>query len=263
VTVLVGMPEATYNERTNSRGAQQRQYDYFGKSSSIRCGAEAFLVDYGPDRTTGAHFHSVDQFQVFFGSEGARYQRHQIPEVELHYADAFVTYGPFSASGERMRFFTLRAREGQFKGEMPSERHKLRYRGRRGLHLDVNDRLGRDRLERALPAGRTVEVPLIDEHADGLAATLISAGPGSEIVLPSTVATSGRYFCVLAGALLAGTRPVGPMALGWSAPDEPEQTVHTDHVAVTTVLTMTFPFPATPDAVDSRDGERDTRPTSE
>ena len=76
---------------------------------------------------------------------GARYQRHQIPAVELHYADAFVTYGPFSAGAERMRFFTLRPCQGQFKGEMPSERNKLRYQGRRGIHVDVGAHLAMSR----------------------------------------------------------------------------------------------------------------------
>ena len=133
MTIFVAHDDANYTEEINRRGAVQRQFDYFGKTSAQQFGPEAFLVDYGPQRTTPAHFHSVDQFQVFFGAPGARYQRHQIPAVELHYADAFVTYGPFFTGEERMKFFTLRPCQGQFKGEMPSERHKLHYRGRRSV----------------------------------------------------------------------------------------------------------------------------------
>ena len=208
---LVDHQEATYTEHVNSRGAMQRQYDYFGKQSPRQFGPEAFLVDYGPDRTTTAHFHSVDQFQIFFGAAGARYQRHQIPAVELHYADAFVTYGPFSAGAERMRFFTLRPCQGQFKGEMPSERHKLRYQGRRGIHVDVEAHLS------TMPAaGDSSAIDLIAPEPDGLSARLVSAGAGA--VAPTRepgAPNSGAYVCVLSGYADVGGRAFGPLALGW------------------------------------------------
>jgi hypothetical protein len=238
---LVDHREATYTEHVNARGAMQRQYDYFGKQTSRQFGPEAFLVDYGPNRTTTAHFHSVDQFQIFYGSPGARYQRHQIPAVELHYADAFVTYGPFSAGPERIRFFTLRPCQGQFKGEMPAERHKLRYQGRRGIHVDVEPHLA------TTPAtGESTEVELIAGEPDGLCARLVVAGPGAEASPAIPAPNSGTYLCVLSGPAVVGDRRVGPHALGWIAADDDQPVTLATDAAAAAVLLLTFPYPPTP-----------------
>jgi hypothetical protein len=245
MTIFVAHDDASYTEDINRRGATQRQFDYFGKSSTQQFGPEAFLVDYGPERTTTAHFHSVDQFQVFFGAPGARYQRHPIPAVELHYADAFVTYGPFSAGEARMRFFTLRPCQGQYKGEMPSERSKLRYRGRRSLHVDLAPYFAV-----SSAGGEPVVAPVIAPHDDGLSATFLTAGPGVEIVLPSTAATSGGFACVLSGEVEVrghvGQR-LGKYSLGWAGPGE-VPIMRTTHAPITRVLSMTYPYPPTPEA---------------
>ena len=233
-----------YREEMNPRGHLQRQFDYFGKTSAHQGGPEAFRVDYGPERTSTPHFHSVDQFQIFFGAPGALYQRHPIPDVELHYADAFVTYGPFSAGRERIQFFTLRACQGQFKGRMPSERHKLRYQGRRGIHVDVSPFL-----DRPSPApGEVVGQDLISGHDDRLAAQLVSAGPDSQIDLAASTGTSGQYVCVLSGDVDCKGAIFGPMSLGWSGAGEAVPPIHSMRRTPTRLLTMSFPSPPTPEA---------------
>jgi hypothetical protein len=243
MTVYVGHPDANYVERVNQRGDVQRQFDYFGKTSPHQFGPEAFLVDYGPQRTTVAHFHSVDQFQIFFGAPGGLYQRHAIPPVELHYADAFVTYGPFSAGQERIKFFTLRPCQGQYRGNMPEDRHKLKYRGRRGHHVDLEEHLSAE----SAP-GDVDEVVLISRDDDGLSASLLVAGPRVTVPLPSTHGTSGMYACVLTGGVEVDGTVVGPLTLGWTPPDESESVVRTVDDSVTRLLLMTYPFPPTPQA---------------
>ena len=240
MTTFVDHRDAKYTEHVNARGAEQRQFDYFGKTSPHQFGPEAFLVDYGPTRTTTAHFHSVDQFQVFFGAPGARYQRHPIPAVELHYADAFVTYGPFSAGEERIKFFTLRSCQGQYKGEMPAERHKLRYQGRRGIHVNIESQVA---LEST--TGDVVVTSVIEPHDDGLSAVLVVAGPATEIGYAPAGANSGSFLCVLAGEITDGDRVVGPFSLGWMAADDVGAPLTTGPVGAA-VLRLTYPFPPTP-----------------
>jgi hypothetical protein len=246
MTVFVDHREAVYTEDVNSRGALQRQYDYFGKQSAHQFGPEAFLVDYGPDRETTAHFHSVDQFQVFFGAPGSRYQRHEIPAVELHYADAFVTYGPFSAGAERIQFFTLRPRQGQFKGNMPGERHKLRYQGRRGMHVDLEPLLAE-----SLPARQAIATDVIAPDADGLAARVVVAGPGAAVGLGQPHSHGGVYVCVLSGSIESGGRSFGRLALGWEdrgaeAGCEPGDDAMAG-AGGAAVLVMSYPYPPTPE----------------
>ena len=246
-TTFVDHRDAMYTEHLNPQGHAQRKFSYFGKNTPHAWGPEAFMVDYGPDRTGIAHFHSVDQFQVFFGAPGARYQRHPIPTVELHYSDAFVTYGPFSAAGERFRFFTLRPCQGQYKGTMPAERHLLEYQGRRGINVGLEPQLSIN------PApGEVIVDEVIERHGDGLAATLIAAGPDSDVQLGSTEATSGRYLVVLTGGL-AGHGDSARFALGWTRPNEGASVVHTAASGVTRLLSMTFPYPPTPAARAAED----------
>lgn len=243
MTVFVDHREANYTEDAHADGNIQRQYDYFGKTSPNQFGPEAFFVDYGPERTTSAHFHSIDQFQIFFGGKGSLYQRHPIPAVELHYADAFHTYGPFSAGEGRMQFFTLRPCQGQYKGNMPAERHKLRYQGKRGIHLALDPYLA------ATPgSGKVDTTAVIAREHDGLAATLFMAGDGAEITLPSAEASSGSYICVLAGEITVGDRTVGPRSLGWMPPGSKATTVRAAGSGTTSVLCMTYPYPPTPEA---------------
>jgi len=247
MTVFVDHHDSVYSEKLNRRGKLQRQYDYFAKESAHQFGPEAFLVDFGPDRVTGAHFHSVDQFQIFFGAPGGLYQRHQIPGVELHYADAFHTYGPFSAADERIKFFTLRPCQGQFRGEMPAERDKLRYQGRRGIHVDLDPLMA----VVATP-GEVSAHDVIPREADGLAATLFIAGADAEIRPPSAAGTSGVYLCVLAGEVDAGDGPVGPLALGWTLQGEDSRPLRCGPDGAR-VLAMSYPDPPTPAAHDTAD----------
>jgi hypothetical protein len=253
MTVFVDHRDAVYTEHVNSRGAQQRQFDYFGKESEHQFGPEAFLVDYGPERTTTAHFHSVDQFQIFFGATGARYQRHRIPAVELHYADAFVTYGPFSAGEERIRFFTLRPCQGQFKGEMPSERHRLRYQGRRGVHVDLEPFLSRavgSPPASSVAAGDSIVEHVIPTHDDGLSARVVVAGADATVRLDHDRPHGGAYLCVLSGSVATADWSFGPLSLAWEAAG------HGDHADVVAgrdgavLLSMAYPSPPTPEAHD-------------
>jgi hypothetical protein len=241
-TTFVEHQDAIYTESSNANGHAQRKFGYFGKSTPHASGPEAFLVDFGPDRTSIAHFHSVDQFQIFFGAPGARYQRRSIPAVEVHYSDAFVTYGPFSAGGERFRFFTLRACQGQYKGRMPRDRRLLRYQGRRGIHVDLEPLLVSD------PGHGEVSVrQVIERQDDGLSASLIVAGPATDVVLDSTDSTSGRYLVVLSGGSVTPGCSA-PLALGWTDPNQRLSVFRTAASGVTRLLSLTFPSPPTPEA---------------
>src|SRR5262245_15707940 len=86
--------------------------DCIGRSTHALPGPQAFLVRFPADSRGGAHFHPVDQFQIFYGSDGSWFKNQEITsgEIMLHYADAYVTYGPFGTKGpEPLEFFTLRA----------------------------------------------------------------------------------------------------------------------------------------------------------
>jgi hypothetical protein len=228
--------------RVQREGASVALREFFGRSTDAQFGPEAFLVEQPPDITIGAHFHDVDQFQVFFSSPGATYQREPISTVTLHYADAYSTYGPF-ASGptDELHFFTLRAHHSSMHADMPGSRDKLLYRGRRQKTIELGPVLSEE------PAEHSGTVTLIAAEEDGLAADLVTVAPGDELNLPVTNEITGRYYCVLSGELVVDGEPLEARSLGWSTSEGTTHRLGAGEAGCQ-VLALDFPFPATPDA---------------
>ena len=246
MTEFVTLEGATVRDMVTEAGEHRRSHDYFGLTSPRKFGPEGFLVNYGPNRSSVAHFHSVDQFQLFFGVPGAFYQRHPISAAMLRYNDAFVTYGPFGAADEAMRFFTLWPEQGSFIGYMPEARDRLPYRGRRHLEVDLEGFLQRD-----LPGpGRIVVEELIaPEDDDGLGAWAFLAGPDAAVCLSpdGAVVPNGQYVSVLRGEVELRGERFGPQSLGWVGPgDDPPVVEATAEGAC--VLLLRYPHPLTPEA---------------
>ena len=192
-------------------------FDYFGRSAHIQAGPECSFLDYGSRRVTGAHFHPVDQFQVFFGAPGALYQRTEISRAFLHYADAYVTYGPFSSADDPIQFFTLRSAPSAFTAYMPEGRRRLLYRGRRHYNCDLAPLLAEDPPVRGEFRTRT----LIEPADDGLVAHLCTATAEGGIPTEffASPGINGIQLCVLEGEMSWRGRRYGSRSLAWIGRD--------------------------------------------
>ena len=60
-----------------------------------------------PHSVTPAHFHQTNQFQVFVGGGGTVGKLRADP-LTVQYAGANTPYGPITAEGEGIHYFTLR-----------------------------------------------------------------------------------------------------------------------------------------------------------
>jgi hypothetical protein len=223
---------------------EQHKFDrnlFFGQPDSDGAGPQAYVNNLDPGVELAAHFHKVDQYQVFFGEPGATYKRRAIPAVMLHYTDAYSTYGPFSSGPEsRLAYATLRAMSSNFGGVMPgAEAELIRRGGLRNLTVEVE-------LDALPPAGEVETRSVIDQHDDGLAATLVSLAAGVTHRVPATSPTSGRYSCVLRGELHMDGQLFEPHSLGWNGPQATEVIV-TAGDAGCQLLVMDFPSPSTPE----------------
>jgi hypothetical protein len=189
--------------------------EFFGRSTECLPGPQGFLVEVVPPHTTfGAHFHSTDQFQVFFPSQGTWYQKHAVDSPLLHYADAYTTYGPFGTEANAMSFYTLRPVASTVTGYMPGSRDKLPYRGRRILSVDLGSRLGM-----TMAIGESQVETLIEPDDDGLAAYLLTAGPSTVTMPPPPPTRSGgQYLVVITGGLRHNDQWLVERSLGWSGP---------------------------------------------
>jgi hypothetical protein len=232
-----------FSETPRSR-IEKHRFDrnlFFGQPDSDGPGPQAYVNDLDPGVELAAHFHKVDQYQVFFGEQGSTYKRRAISPVMLHYTDAYSTYGPFSSGPDtRLAYATLRARSSNYGGVMPGARDELiRRGGLRNLTVDVD--LG------AIPDAPRVDTrQVIGGYDDGLAATLVMLGPGASHRVPASLPTSGRYTCVLTGDLVVDGQHYEPRSLGWSDPGSTELHVSAGDEGCR-LLVMDFPSPATPE----------------
>lgn len=195
-----------------------RIFNYFGEASRLLPGPQGFIVDAPPDTDVDAHWHPVDQFQIYEPTPGAWYHRREVTNLVLHYTDAFSTYGPFGSRGPgRLRFRTLRARATDLTGWMPQDR----------------ERMLRDREKVARTSRRNYMIPLLplltgaqssdkgweaihDPEPDGLAAYRRVVGPARTLDVPDLPAAAlGRFYCVLAGALWLGNERFPEQSLLW------------------------------------------------
>lgn len=172
--------------------------NYMGAAKQVGDGGpQAYLASVPVAQKVQAHFHPVDQFQVFFGiDDGAYFERKAIAGVHVQYSDAFTPYGPFGAGETRLDFFTLRARATAEHHTMPGSRDKLQ--GQRGRSLQAS-----------IPTDATAAEPvqihaLLQSMPDGLAAHHIQVAAGARTVAPSPTGSGGQYIVVIKGTMQCG-----------------------------------------------------------
>jgi hypothetical protein len=186
--------------------------DYFG--DDIRS-PQAFLVERLPaHRTVRAHFHPVDQFQIFFPAPGVWYKRGPIQHLTVHYADAFVTYGPFGTKEAPMSFFTLRFGSTGQTSYMPDSIDDLPRIEPRGRNVEAHVHL---------PSGSGFsgfhKDELIPASKDGLAAYVSNLGPELPVDTSISSHSLGHYYYVLAGSITTNGREYEGGSLGWRSQD--------------------------------------------
>ncbi len=156
-------------------------------------GPQIFLVDYPGQAGIAVrpHFHSVDQFQVFW--RGDRVGKHAIRPHFVHYADAYTPYGPIVDAGAGVTYLTVRARPDSGPKYMPESRSQ-RPAGAGGRQLTVQGDV------QALDHAQDGPVWLLGPFGDGLAVCLARLRAGQQ--LPAVQpAGDGTVYLLLEGAL--------------------------------------------------------------
>lgn len=156
-------------------------------------GPQIFLVDYPGQAGVAVrpHFHSVDQFQVFW--KGERVGRHEIQPYFVHYADAYTSYGPIVDAGDGVTYLTVRARPDSGPKYMPESRSQ-RPAGSSGRQLTVQRAAG------SLAGGGGGAEWLLGPFDDGLAIRMARLRAGEELPAAQP-AGDGTVYLLLEGAL--------------------------------------------------------------
>jgi hypothetical protein len=234
--------DETQHVREEAKGFDS--FVFYGARNFDGEGPQMYMNRVDPSVELAAHFHRIDQFQVFFGTPGSIFQRRPIPELFLHYTDAYSSYGPFRASeATPLLYATIRARSSNYGGVMPGARAERPYRGRRQLSSPV----GSYGLEHCPAPGQADVVEIFAPDTDGLAADLHRLGAGGSLDLPDAARTSGQAICIVAGGLSVDGREFGPRSLGWRGQEDAAATVGTAGANGCSALILSFPYPATQD----------------
>jgi len=195
-------------EELDLRGQRKRMTWLSGRSPAPGAGPEVFYSEtLGAGAETRAHFHRVDQFQVFVEG-GQRLGSTVIEPVLVHYADAHTPYGPIVGPRDGVHYLTYRARHDPGALWMPESRARRRHLG--GRHASVQVPSGPD-------AGW---VELIARHADGLEAAAVVAGPGATVAGRGPAAGAGRAYVVARGSLRHEGRDHPPLSSVFVDPGE-------------------------------------------
>lgn len=189
---------------------------YFGERGVDLPGPYAFMVNYGPGVDAPAHFHHVDQFQVFFGSPGSKYQRSEIGPLMLHYAQADTLYGPFGAGEEPLSFLTLRLHASSFQGTLPKDKDLLP----RGVHHTHFHQDLSAWLQIPLPsAGNCLQEQVYPEQSDGVRTLGVLAGSGARITGPPPEKSGGQFYVVAEGEVQLDGKAFPRQSVGWCPSD--------------------------------------------
>jgi hypothetical protein len=190
-------------------------YDYFPSPAEGHLAAKGFLVRLGPQSQSGAHSHPVDQFQVLFGPCDGWYQRSDLTDVMVLYADANTTYGPFGSRTDELWFFSLRSQwsnETHYPGAKADVPRGRVHRNRR-YHLPPQ-RLREEAM--AVPAKSGAH--LLGAESDGTAVWLVTAGPQASFEVPHGVG-GAMYVVLLSGAMMIEEVMYGARDVCWVPPD--------------------------------------------
>jgi hypothetical protein len=237
-TIFVSPANAFARHIITATGQRRTKLEYLPSPGREKLGPQAFLVTVPPGGVVPPHFHTVDQFQVFFGVPGATYKRQPLADCVVHYSDAYSTYGPYRAATQQVEFFTLRPTFTNYVGYMPEKRADKIKKSGRNIHISLE----RSAIENIPAAGGLTTYTLIEPHADGLQAELVSLAPGQCWTMPQLRNDdAGCYRVILFGGLVHKDRHYGSRSVIWTGPMTGSAKIAADDSAGCALISLRFP----------------------
>jgi hypothetical protein len=238
---------------TTADGCKCMVYSFFDKTASdteALAGPgpgvlypSAFRVSQLPGTVAGAHFHQVDQFQLFVSGSGT-FGKAPVHPFRLEYAGAFTPYGPIRAGDDGVSYLTLRHEWDAGLKFMPAEREflktgKRKPRAMMSREIDVTEG----------PSLASLSEPscafAIEPQPDGLGAWRYRIPPRGSITGPDPASGYGQYWVPLAGEDATNGDALPALSCVFLSADEPARTV-VGGASGLDVLVIQFPYPHRP-----------------
>lgn len=157
----------------------------------------AYLVEQSPGHTVDAHYHEVEQFQLFVGG-GGHIGTHVLDGLTVHYAGPYSPYGPIVAGPQGVQYVTVRRDWDRGAQWMPQAAAALRAMPNR-KHITFTSQPLAPCADLLALTGVS-ETPLLPTAEGGPQAWRVCAGPGAA-VRGDPRGSGGQFWYVLAGSL--------------------------------------------------------------
>lgn len=202
---------------------------------------DGHLTQRDPGRSSPAHFHLVDQFQIVIDGK-LRIAGHEIKPYGVHFSRAYTPYGPVIADADAgSAFYVLRSRcDPSHAHRVPQEKERL---------MQVPNRqpwqITRSVNFPALPAGPATTATVLQAIPDikdeqGLAVYTLSMKSNAQASAPDPSHGDGQYLVVLKGSLLHDDKELKAPALVFVYPKEGAFRIHAGSVGLE-ALVLNFP----------------------
>jgi len=182
---------------------------------------QAFLIEMTPQEIIHPHFHEVEQFQVFFESEGqmGRTEGKLGPAV-VHYTDAYTGYGPITASQQGLSYFALRPRKDPGAIYLHKEGYREKLRPSKKRHFSIPF------VKSTQAVLGSLEKPVVESLFDnshyslddGLSASLVRLGSNQSFTIQSSTRSGGQYLVNIQGVLKYDGRDFTESSVFFSEP---------------------------------------------
>lgn len=171
-----------------------------------------------PGSTVLAHYHAVDQFQVFMDGAG-KLGRHEVEPISIHYTNGYTGYGPIVAGPSGMSYYVLRPDfdhlvTGQYL-HVPELREKLKRHAGKKRSLVVNGIVRESagaRAKLAAPLSERVIDLESDAHDPGMFAEVLRMGRSMTYCGPDPQTGGGQVFLVVQGSITCNGATYGERA---------------------------------------------------
>lgn len=178
------------------------RWNFFGSEEpGVRSGPNSGMLEAEPEFVGPPHYHLKDEYQIFLNSVGTFTNRPVKPPVTVQYNDSWSVYGPFTATGGRLRWLTLREVAdpdgAQWISDPVARENKKGHDGRQFMvHID--------------------EVPsvygspdLLHDRGDGACVYRLALHPGQSASGPDLKNSQAHWYVVIGGSIVFadGTHP--------------------------------------------------------
>lgn len=200
----------THGAKNRRQGFTREQVPYFvgewmESGDDEKLSPTTFLAEMVPNAVTRPHFHRNNQFQVFVSGEG-EIGRHAASPLLVHYAGAYTAYGPLTAKGEGLQYFTMRPVREEGAQYLPECRNDILQGPRRHLSSKCFSPCSDDELK----ALRTItSVDVLAPQKDGIVARRVMLPSLAKLTASSPAGTGGQIYMVLSGTVCCNDQTLG------------------------------------------------------